>query len=203
MPRQSNARQKMIESAAVLFREQGVQGTSFSDVLAHSGAPRGSIYHHFPRGKTQLTEETTEWAGEYILATTIAALHQRDPVGAIETISRWWSSILQDSDYAAGCVIVAATLDGENAPSVRATAAQAFSKWEDALTTALRKRGVPAARARSLATLTIAAIEGAVILSRAKQSTTPLNRVTQELRITLTDALDLSTLPTEARLTLS
>lgn len=191
MPRQSDARQKMIESAAVLFREQGVQGTSFSDVLAHSGAPRGSIYHHFPRGKIQLTEETTEWAGEYILATTIAALERSDPVAAIDTISRWWSRILRDSDHAAGCVIVAATLDGERAPSVRASAAEAFSKWENALATALRRRGVPAARARSLATLAIAAIEGAVILSRAKQSTTPLKRVTQELRIILTGALDL------------
>ena len=190
MPRQSDARQKMIESAAVLFRERGVQGTSFSDVLAHSGAPRGSIYHHFPRGKIQLTEETTAWAGEYILATTIAALEHSDPLGAIDTISRWWTRILRDSDYAAGCVIVAATLDGERAPSVRASAAEAFSKWENALATALRRRGVPAARARSLATLAIAAIEGAVILSRAQQTAAPLERVTKELRLILGDVLE-------------
>src|SRR3712207_8589123 len=51
-----------------LFRssERGVQGTSFADVLEHSGAPRGSIYHHFGGGKTQLAEEATRWAGEYI-----------------------------------------------------------------------------------------------------------------------------------------
>ena len=190
MPRQSDARQKMIESAAVLFRERGVQGTSFSDVLAHSGAPRGSIYHHFPRGKIQLTEETTAWAGEYILATTIAALEQSDPLGAIDTISRWWNRILRDSDYAAGCVIVAATLDGEHAPSVRVTAAEAFTKWENAFSTALRRRGVPAARARSVATLAIAAIEGAVILSRAQQTAAPLERVTKELRLILGDVLE-------------
>src|SRR5207245_307823 len=62
MPRKSEARQKMIESAALLFRERGIHGTSFADVLAHSGAPRGSVYHHFSGGKTQLAEETIRWA---------------------------------------------------------------------------------------------------------------------------------------------
>ena len=31
--------------------------------LAHSGAPRGSIYHHFPGGKAQLVEEATRYGG--------------------------------------------------------------------------------------------------------------------------------------------
>ena len=106
MPRQSNARQKMIESAAVLFRERGVRNTSFSDVLAHSGAPRGSIYHHFRGGKTQLATEATQWAGEFIVAGTVAALAEGDPVAAIDTFRRWWTKILRGSDYGAGCVIV-------------------------------------------------------------------------------------------------
>ena len=47
----SNSRARMVRSAAALFGSRGLSGTSFSDVLADSGAPRGSIYHHFPRGK--------------------------------------------------------------------------------------------------------------------------------------------------------
>ena len=60
------ARERMIESAAALFSERGVDATAFSDVLEHSGAPRGSIYHHFPDGKAQLAEEATRYAGEFI-----------------------------------------------------------------------------------------------------------------------------------------
>jgi AcrR family transcriptional regulator len=192
MPRHSDARQRMIQSAAVLFRERGIEGTSFSDVLAHSGAPRGSIYHHFPDGKTQLATEATEWAGEYILASTAAALADDDPIGALAASRRWWTKILKNSDYQAGCVIVAATIEGGREPSIRAAAEQAFTQWENVLTDALRRRGIAAARARSLATLLIAAIEGAVILSRAKQTTTPLIRVSTELQRILTDALDRS-----------
>jgi hypothetical protein len=42
----------MVESAVTLLAMRGLQGTSFSDVLERSGAPRGSIYHHFPRART-------------------------------------------------------------------------------------------------------------------------------------------------------
>jgi AcrR family transcriptional regulator len=52
----------MIRSAALLFRENGYSGTSFRDVIAHSGAPRGSIYHHCADGKEQLAADTAEWA---------------------------------------------------------------------------------------------------------------------------------------------
>lgn len=189
MPRQSDARSRMIESAAVLFRERGVQGTSFADVLAHSGAPRGSIYHHFRGGKSQLAEETTRWAGEFILASTVAALAEGDPVAAVETFRRWWADVLERSDYAAGCVIVAATLEGEREPAVRAAAAEAFVRWEEAVAAALLGRGVPDARARSVATLLVAAIEGAVVLARAQRSLSPLDRVSAELAGVIEDAL--------------
>src|SRR4051812_40625090 len=103
MPRQTDARQKMIESAALLFRQRGIHGTSFSDVLEHSGAPRGSIYHHFRGGKTQLAEEATRWAGEFIVAGAVAALEEDDPVAAIDAFRRQWTALLRRSDFAAGC----------------------------------------------------------------------------------------------------
>ncbi len=190
MPRQSDARQEMIKSAAQLIREYGVQGTSFSDVLSHSGAPRGSIYHHFPDGKTQLAAEATQWAGEYIVAGTAAALADGDPVSAIATFGRWWTTTLESSDYQAGCVIAAAALEGEREPTVHAAAAAAFATWEDVFRDALQEHGVSAVRARSLATLVIAAIEGAVILARATQTTTPLSRVTHELQRIVADEIE-------------
>jgi AcrR family transcriptional regulator len=189
MPRESDARRQMIESAAVLFRERGVRGTSFSDVLAHSGAPRGSIYHHFQGGKTQLAEEATRWAGEFIVAGAVAALADGDPAGAIDTFREQWTRILRRSDFTAGCVIVAATLEGDREPSVRDTAGQAFDAWEEVLADALRARDVPAPRARSIATLVIASIEGAIVLARAQRHTRPLERVSDELQQVMRGAL--------------
>ena len=56
----------MVVSTAVLVREQGARATSIDDVLAHSGAPRGSVYHHFPGGRAQLLGEATDYAGGFV-----------------------------------------------------------------------------------------------------------------------------------------
>ena len=59
-------RERMIVSTALLMRERGARATSLDDVLEHSGAPRGSIYHHFPGGKVQLGVEAVRYAGEFV-----------------------------------------------------------------------------------------------------------------------------------------
>ena len=182
MPRKSDARQKMIQSAALLFRERGIHGTSFADVLEHSGAPRGSVYHHFKGGKRQLAEETIRWAGEFMLAGMAATLREHDPVQAIGEFRRQWSKTLRRSDFAAGCPIVAAAVDGEHEPTVRDVAGEVFAEWQKVFSESFREHGLPAARARSLATLLIASIEGGIVLSRAQRSLRPLERVTEELQ---------------------
>jgi AcrR family transcriptional regulator len=169
----------MIKSAAVLIRERGVEATSFSEVIALSSAPRGSIYHHFPGGKEELIEEATRYAGEYLAAGLISALKTKDPRVAIRRFVAHWVGVLNETDFGAGCVVVAATLDGS--PSVRVAAGAAFAAWESALAEGLLPHVGAPDRARSLATLAISAIEGAVVLARAQRSTGPLERVAAEL----------------------
>src|SRR6185437_741270 len=60
MGRRSDTRQKIVQAARQLIRERGYNATAFSDVLELSGAPRGSVYYHFPGGKTQLAMEAAE-----------------------------------------------------------------------------------------------------------------------------------------------
>jgi AcrR family transcriptional regulator len=156
-------------------------------VLAHSGAPRGSIYHHFPGGKAQLVEEATRYGGDFIAAGLAAALAEEDPVGAVQRFCQSWRKVLTGSDFAAGCPVVAATLEGERTPAAREAAGAAFERWEELLTEAFERHGIAAARAASLATLAIAAIEGAIVVARAQRSSAPLERVTGELeRLTAT-----------------
>jgi AcrR family transcriptional regulator len=172
----------MIRSAAVLFRKQGIEGTSFSDVLEHSGAPRGSIYHHFPRGKAQLAEEATRYAGDFIAAGLVGALAEDDdPVAAIRAFTSSWLDVLRRTKFTAGCPVVAAAMEGDRSPGARDAAAAAFGSWEDLLADAIERRGLPGDRARSIASLVVASIEGAIVMSRAQRSTAPLERVGDEV----------------------
>ncbi len=184
------ARERMIQSAGTLLRERGLAGTSFREVLAHSGAPRGSIYHHFPEGKNQLVEEAVRAAGEAGGQMIAAGSATGDPVATLRTFIRLWGLGLEASDYEAGCPLVAVTTAAStDEPGLRAAAAGAFGTWHDALAAGLRDAGLSRARARRLATTILAAVEGAVILCRAEHSGRPLKDVGAELELLLRAAL--------------
>jgi hypothetical protein len=46
----SDTKARMVQAAEQLLRERGHDATAFADVLERSGAPRGSVYFHFPAG---------------------------------------------------------------------------------------------------------------------------------------------------------
>jgi AcrR family transcriptional regulator len=189
-------RERMVQSAAILMREYGVEAMSFSQVVKHSGAPRGSIYHYFPGGKAQLVEEATRWAGDYIATRTAKAMHERGPLAMLDDSERFWGDVLGGTDFGSGCPVVAATLEGERSPAAREAAAEAFRRWESVFAESLRRHGVDSDRADALATTVFAGIEGGVILSRAQRSMAPLLRVLSELRIVVAGALSAVAPPT-------
>ncbi|MCQ0004253.1 TetR/AcrR family transcriptional regulator [Actinomadura madurae] len=134
----TDSRERMVRSAAFLFRERGYSGTGFRDVIAHSGAPRGSIYHHFPEGKAQLAEEAVRYAGEFLNAGILAATESGDAASAVDAFVGWWRQVLIKSEFRAGCPVVAVTVEcHDDAPQLAAAAAAAFGRWQDTLATGL------------------------------------------------------------------
>src|SRR3989442_13851453 len=100
----TNSRASMVRSAASLIRSRGVNATSFSDVLADSGAPRGSIYHHFPDGKRQLAEDAIQWTSERLLA-HLRAGAPTSPSAVLERFIAMWRQVVVASGGSAGCVV--------------------------------------------------------------------------------------------------
>ena len=98
-------------SALALLRERGANGVTLDAVLAHSGAPRGSIYHHFPGGRDQLVVEAAAIGGD--LVADILEHNGGDPGAALNELVAFWKQLLHDSDYRAGCPVVALAIDGQ------------------------------------------------------------------------------------------
>ena len=96
-------------------------------------------------------------------------------LSAVDAFAADYVAVLQDTDFAAGCPVVAGALD----PTTRDAAAAGFRRWEELLREGLERAGVPAARAESLAVLFIAAIEGAIVLSRAEGTTRQLEQASR------------------------
>lgn len=181
MAGQSSAREAMLASAALLFRERGVEATSLAEVIEHSGAPRGSIYHHFPRGKPQLVEEATRVAGSKMAATISAGLAAEGPARTLAAVIAGFRRQLLATDYAAGCPVAPAALEGSTSPGALEAAGESFTLWEDAIAASLRLCGLSEERSCSLGTTAVAAIEGALIVAKGQRSTRALDRVEIEL----------------------
>src|SRR2546428_349405 len=97
----NESRTKMVRSAASLIRRRGLSRASFADIVADSGAPRGSIYHHFPQGKDQLAKEAIRATSDWVLAKQ-GACAAKTPVGVLECFIDLWRQVVVASNGAAG-----------------------------------------------------------------------------------------------------
>jgi AcrR family transcriptional regulator len=177
----SDSRASMIRSAAALFGSRGLSGTSFSDVLADSGAPRGSIYHHFPGGKKQLAEDAVGWTSEQILA-YLRACPADTPAGVLAWFIDLWRRSVRASGGSSGCPVAGVALDTcTTAGDLMDTACAAFASWTALLAAQLEAAGLPEPRARTVAVTALAGMEGALILCRAERSGQPLEDTAREL----------------------
>ena len=173
-------RERMVRHAALLIGRNGVGATSIGDVIAASNAPRGSIYHHFPGGKTQLMTEAVRYAGEYIAA-------QLDVPGggsardAVTDICGIWRRMLVDSGYAFGCPVLAGGLARECEPAVADEAEATLTRWRRIIADRLVAENITPNRAESLSTLVLAAVEGGIGLTQTRRSIEPFDRVVAEL----------------------
>ncbi|MDX1892277.1 TetR/AcrR family transcriptional regulator [Mycolicibacterium sp. 050158] len=179
--KRGSTRSRMLFTAAEVLREKGAAGVTIDEVLARSGAPRGSVYHHFPGGRSQLLSEALRYAGDSITSLIDDAADQ-GCVPLLRQFVAFWERTLNESDFAAGCPVVAAAIgSSEDDPELTTIAGDVFGHWRDALARTFVTDGFDPADANSLAVTCIASLEGAVVLCRATRSCDPLHQVAQQV----------------------
>lgn len=174
-----DSRQRMVASAAILLAKKGLDGMALSDVLEHSGAPRGSTYHHFPGGKDELVRAAIELAGERALR-VLDAVAGEPPRVVTAYFLEQWRQVLIRSGLTAGCAVLAVTVAADS-PDLLGRAAAIFRAWRGRLAELYVAGGMEIDAAARLAGLVVAASEGAVVVSRAEQSLDPFELVAGEL----------------------
>jgi TetR/AcrR family transcriptional regulator, lmrAB and yxaGH operons repressor len=179
--KRGDTRTKMLISAAEVMRERGAAGVTIDEVLTRSGAPRGSVYYHFPDGRNQILTEALRYAGDAITADIDDAAARGAKV-LLRQFVEFWERVLADSDFNAGCpVVAAATGSCDDELRLAAEAGRIFAHWRTALTQAFAADGFLESDADSLAMMSIAALEGAVVLCRSLRSSDPLRKVHEQL----------------------
>jgi AcrR family transcriptional regulator len=174
-----DVRDRMIDGAIRLLATRGLQATSFAEVLALTGAPRGSVYHHFPGGKDQLVSAAVDRAG----ARALAVLDGKRGSSAEDLASLFlgiWRELLVRTQYGAGCAVLAVTVAADSQALLQHAGA-VFRSWRGQLAELLEYAGLSATDAARFAATLVAASEGAVVLSRAEQSLEPFDLVADYL----------------------
>jgi TetR/AcrR family transcriptional repressor of lmrAB and yxaGH operons len=179
-----SSRDAFIDTAGQLLRQQGYAGTGLNEIVTRSGAPKGSLYFHFPGGKEELALAAMRRTGEQLRAALATVLASSDDLG--EALARLLDALaegLERSGYRDGCPIATVTLElASDSEGVRRAASETFQSWLDALRERLLLAGIAPAMAERRALLVLSAIEGALMLARARRDLAPLRAVREELR---------------------
>ena len=183
MSRRPKHREAIVAAALTLFRRQGYAATGLNDIVALSGAPKGSLYHYFPDGKLSIAEAAVRQGGEVVAVTLrdLARSH-KTPAKLVRGYAKLLGKWMAKSRFRDGSPI--STTLQETAPEdkkVTAAGAEAFAAWRAPIVDQLEATGVGKGRAERLATLVIAALEGSLVQARVEQSANPIKAVAQEL----------------------
>ncbi|MEH6566586.1 MAG: TetR family transcriptional regulator [Halopseudomonas sp.] len=176
-------RNSIIASAIRLFRQRGYAATGLNDILKHSGAPKGSLYHYFPGGKEQLGEEAVVVAARVVTQTLtdLRGKHASAPEmlrGYGQLLAGW----MTQAKFAEGCPIATTLLETTPQSQPLATAGQqAFADWREVFASQLQADGVATERAQRWAQLIIITVEGAMLMARVEASALPIVQACDDL----------------------
>lgn len=167
----AETRKRILESAIFLMRQSGLSGAGINQILARSGAPKGSMYYYFPGGKFEIAREALSLYGERVAAAFEKLLSgHKGPGKKVRALFRGAAQQLEQSGFELGCAAGAVSLDLQaDASRIQPVIDRVFASWR-----AVVARHVPLrsrARARAFAGLILTTIEGAYVRGRAERST--------------------------------
>ena len=164
------AKDRILEAAIFLMRQSGLTGAGINQLLARSGAPKGSVYYYFPEGKQQITGEAlTLYAQRVAVAFERALSSKSKPGDKIRALFRHVADRFEEGAFEQSCAAGAVTLDLDaDVAAIRPIIAAAFVSWQRVIANHLPIRSRK--RRDSLAGLILSTIEGAYIRGRAERS---------------------------------
>lgn len=174
MTKGEQTRRKIIESAAPIFNKKGYEGTSLGDLMHATGLKKGGIYRHFAN-KEQLAAEAFDYSSQEALNARL--FHVDDKASGIDKLKQFISNFIENRPpVSGGCPILNTAVDADDGnPVLRARVSKALRSWLDRLQIIIQQaqeRGEIRAdvNPKSAATLIVASLEGALMISRIQLS---------------------------------
>ncbi len=180
---ENTTREKIIQTASDLIENQGYHATGVNEIVRESGAPKGSIYYHFPDGKDGITAEAVRFAGENVADRIRANLAEKpDPAQAIQAFLETIAHYVEVSGFhSGGPLTIVASETATTNEKLNQTCREAYDLMRAAFAEIFLTNGFSKERTESLVWMITSATEGAIILSRTYHTGDPLRQVAKEL----------------------
>lgn len=177
----------MIDATVSLLELQGYHATGLNQILEESLAPKGSLYFHFPGGKQELAVEAIVRAGEVVKAKVSKVLQEEADLGsAIKAFIKMIAYDLENSDFRKGCPVANVAAEASAMyDKLRSTCEKVYESWFLLVQERLLAAGLDKAEAETWTIFIWSAVEGALLLSRNRRSTAPLDIAAQQLEVVL------------------
>lgn len=189
-----DSKQRMVAATATLMQRQGYHATGLNQIVKEAHAPKGSLYFHFPGGKEELAQAALDDAGAQTRRELMAVvLAQRDPSGAIEAVVEWFAERLVASEFADGCPVATVALEAAaTSQRLQAACSRHYREWQSTTAAYLVQHGMSPADAEAAAALTVASLEGALLLARAHHDVSILRQVGAQLKALVAERITAS-----------
>jgi AcrR family transcriptional regulator len=171
-----STRESILTAAAELMRRKGYGAVGMKDIVVASGAPIGSLYHHFRGGKVQIAREALINAGHaYALLIPSIVGEYTDLGDAIDGVFTQAAEDMAGTGFANMCPVASVAAEvADTVEELRETSATVFQGWVDDGTAYFASRGLEASQAREVTFALVGALEGAFILARTLRTAEPL-----------------------------
>lgn len=162
---------RLIRTAAQLFRSRGYHGVGLNDLLAEAASPKGSLYHHFPNGKADLAMAAATWASDEMLR-VIAASFAVAPtfIDGATTLCFKLAKLFDLTGQQDGCPISSTLFEGPENAIFLQHAERCYQGWIEEVHDHAVRLGMDESHAKRQAEHLFLLIQGGWQLSRARRS---------------------------------
>ncbi|MCK6208039.1 TetR/AcrR family transcriptional regulator [Cytobacillus sp. T106] len=176
-------RESILCAASNLFKCQGYNGTGLNQIIEVSGAPKGSIYYHFPGGKEEIAVEAVKHVGNEIKTMIKKELASSEDAAAAfryhaEKIASYFDVPLSHENSGLHIGLIASETALTSEP-IRQACQETYKEWQSLYKEKLLLSGFSEERSKELALLVSSMIEGAVMLSNTYGNGKPLRNIAE------------------------
>lgn len=180
-------KEKILKQSGQLFNTQGYKATSLRDITEATGYTKGAIYRHFS-SKDELEIETLSHLSQQMFDLVRNRIKEQKTAGAkLRSIFNYFETYISKPPLKGGCPLMNVAIEADDAhPQLRKRAVLILDMLCESIITILNN-GIKFGQIKKdidvhfYATVIIASLEGAIMMSKLRGNDGDISRVTHHL----------------------